>query len=127
MADVLDLPRRISGQLQLKEERRSRSAQRDAGKPDRLTTDDGGHYIAVRFNGPRERFNHFAQDRNFNRGAYRALEDHWAKALREGKRVFVDIVPQYEGVSTRPTRLKIIWRIDGKEFEKELANEPQGK
>jgi predicted ribonuclease toxin of YeeF-YezG toxin-antitoxin module len=124
---VLDRSRRISGALRLKSERRSKDNQRNAGKPDRRDTDDGGHYIAARFNGPRQRFNHFAQDRNFNRGAYRALEDQWAKALRQGKRVFVDIVPQYEGMSKRPKRLKITWRIDGQEFEKELANEPQSK
>ena len=58
-------------------------------------TDDGGHYIARRFNGPTDAFNHFAQNANFNRGGYRALEDRWAKAIRDGKKVRVKIIPFY--------------------------------
>jgi hypothetical protein len=125
--DVIDRPRRISGQLQLKAERRSRSEQRDAGKPDRRTADDGGHFIAARFNGPRERFNHFAQERNFNRGAYRTIEDQWAKALRAGKRVFVDIVPQYEGLSRRPYSLNVVWYVDGERFSESFPNQRKDK
>ena len=59
---------------------RSRRSQAEAGGADRLPTDQGGHYIARRFNGPTEAFNHFAQDANFNRGEYRALENIWAGA-----------------------------------------------
>lgn len=43
---------------------RSKSAQRNAGKPDRLPTDDGGHFIAHRFNGPRDAFNHLDASKN---------------------------------------------------------------
>lgn len=69
----------VSGDLHLKAAKRSRQSQREAGKPNRLSNDDGGHYIAARFDGPRDEFNHFAQDANFNRGAYRALEDNGQK------------------------------------------------
>jgi hypothetical protein len=117
--------RRISGELRLQPQPRSRSAQRDASKPDRRITDDGGHFIAARFNGPGEWFNHFAQDANFNRGAYRALEDKWAGAVRSGKRVFVDIVPHYRGTSMRPNKLIVRWVIDGEEFIREFPNEKQ--
>jgi hypothetical protein len=65
---------------------RSRKAQASAGGADRRPTDDGGHYIAARFNGPSDAFNHFAQDANFNRGLYRRLKDQWATALRPIKR-----------------------------------------
>jgi hypothetical protein len=125
--DVLERTRRIRGQLRLKPERRSRREQRHAGKPDRLPNDDGGHYIAARFNGPRERFNHFAQDRNFNRGAYRTVEDQWAKALGAGKRVFVDIVPQYKGLSRRPYSLNVVWYVDGERFSESFPNQEKGK
>ncbi|WP_419827366.1 DNA/RNA non-specific endonuclease [Sphingomonas sp.] len=57
------------------DQQRSRNAQATAGGGNRLATDDGGHYVAVRFNGPTDTFNHFAQDANFNRGGYRLLED----------------------------------------------------
>src|SRR3546814_11300008 len=65
------------------------------------------HYIAARFNGPSDAFNHFAQDANFNRGTYRAMEDAWAASVRAGHRVMVDIVPHYDGLSLRPDRIKI--------------------
>lgn len=106
---------------------RSRRVQATAGGADRRTTDDGGHYIAARFNGPREWFNHFAQDANFNRGRYRAIEESWAKELRAGHKVFVDIVPHYPGLSRRPDSLTITWLIDGKRLQRTLANEKGGK
>jgi hypothetical protein len=107
--------------------RRSRRTQATAGGVDRRATDDGGHYIAARFNGPREWFNHFAQDANFNRGRYRAIEDSWAKELWAGHKVFVDIVPHYPGLSRRPDSLTITWLVDGKRLQRTLANEKGGK
>ena len=117
----------IAGELTLQPQPRSRSAQANAGKPDRRITDDGGHYIGARFNGPREWFNHFAQDASFNRGGYRALEDKWAKAIQSGKRVFVDIVPHYQGTSMRPHKLVVRWVIDGKDHFQDFPNEKQGQ
>jgi len=121
--DTLTRTRQISGDVRLEPEYRSRSAQANAGKPDRRSTDDGGHYIAARFKGPREWFNHFAQDANFNRGAYRRLEDQWAKAIRSGQRVFVDIVPYYRGASMRPYMLNVTWYTNGRRSFQEFQNE----
>jgi hypothetical protein len=119
--------RRVSGEIGLQQQPRSRSAQANAGEPDRRPSDHGGHFIATRFNGPREWFNHFAQDANFNQGAYRTLEDQWAGAVRSGKRVFVDIVPHYRGTSMRPYKLIVTWIVDGKESLREFGNEKQGR
>jgi hypothetical protein len=119
--------RRVSGEIRLQPQPRSRRAQANAGIPDRRDTDDGGHFVAARFNGPREWFNHFAQDANFNRGAYRALEDQWATAVRSGKRVFVDITPHYRGTSMRPYRLVAKSIIDGKEFVSDFPNQKRGR
>lgn len=102
---------------------RSRRAQREAGGKDRRATDDGGHYIAARFNGPSDWFNHFAQDANFNRGTYKTLENGWAKELRAGHKVFVDIAPHYSGLSTRPDSLTVTWFVDGKRYSRGLPNE----
>lgn len=107
-------PRKITGTLtDGPRSKRSRSMQANAGKPERLPTDDGGHYIATRFNGPREKFNHFAQDSNVNRGRYRALEDEWARDLAKGKKVTVDIRPRFAGSSVRPYRIDVIWYANG--------------
>jgi hypothetical protein len=115
--------RRASGQLQLgSTERRSRRAQAQAGGKDRRSTDDGGHYIGARFNGPRDAFNHFAQDASFNRGGYRALEDNWAKSIRAGHKVFVDIIPHYTGDSQRPDGIDIFYFIDDKRYETYFPN-----
>ena len=117
----------IAGEIRIKAHPRSRSAQANAGKPDRLSSDDGGHYIAARFNGPREWFNHFAQDANFNRGAYRVLENRWAKAVRKGKRVLVDITPMYRGSSKRPYKLIVRWVVDGEARVAAFSNERLSK
>lgn len=105
---------------------RSRVNQRQAGGSDRRASDDGGHYIAARFNGPRDAFNHFAQDANFNRGGYRALEDRWAEQLRKGGKVHVKIVPLYDGKSQRPYSLELGWSMNGRIREKSFPNELKG-
>lgn len=107
--------------------KRSKTAQVAAGGPDRRQSDDGGHFIAARFNEPSDWFNHFAQDANFNRGAYRELENSWAKVLKGGHRVFVDIVPHYTGNSTRPDSLTVTWYVDGHKRRRIFQNEKKGK
>lgn len=124
--------RRVTGQLDLAETPvRSRSAQARAGGDDRRSGDDGGHYIAARFKGPTEAFNHFAQDANFNRGSYRALEDQWARAKRTGKTVSMRIVPTFRGSSSRPAFINVWFRIDGhlerQKFPNERTDKTSGK
>lgn len=101
---------------------RSRWMQSQAGKPERLPSDDGGHYIAIRFNGPREKFNHFAQDSNVNRGRYRALEDQWARNLARGRMVVVNIKPRFNGGAIRPYEIDIIWHINGRRSSLKMPN-----
>ncbi|MEO7384144.1 MAG: DNA/RNA non-specific endonuclease [Novosphingobium sp.] len=120
--------RSASGQLRIDDAvLRSRRAQARTGGSDRKPTDDGGHYIAARFGGPTDKFNHFAQDRNFNRGAYRSMEEGWAKSIKEGHKVKVDISPHYSGGSQRPDQLTVRWTIDGHPKKSFLANQPGGK
>jgi len=117
-----------SGELRLGSvERRSRSLQRRAGGQDRLRLDDGGHFIAARFEGPRQAFNHFAQDRNFNRSAYRDLENRWATAVRSGQRVFVRVEPVYDGRSVRPVRLIVGYSVNSMRFFRAFANRSGGR
>nr|WP_210358275.1 DNA/RNA non-specific endonuclease [Sphingomonas beigongshangi] len=114
--DARGRTRRVSGTLTIAEApRRSRTSQRQAGGTKRRASDDGGHYIAVRFDGPTDAFNHFAQDRNFNRGGYRLLEHEWARDKRVGRAVTVRIVPQFRGKSVRPSTINLWWTVDGRE------------
>lgn len=106
---------------------RSRTAQARAGGLDRRPTDDGGHYIAHRFNGPTDAFNHFAQNANFNRGGYRVLEDKWTAAKREGKHVQVTIIPSYNNSqSHRPSSIDVTYTINKNSYRISFANEVNG-
>jgi len=120
--------RRVSGSLTVAQVPvRSRTSQRHAGGAERRATDDGGHYIAARFNGPTDAFNHFAQDSNFNRGRYRVLEAEWAREKRAERAVKVKIVPQFDGGSARPSKIHIWWTVDGRPKSQQFPNEKQEK
>ena len=83
--DFIDRFKRVTGTLtQNRAQGRAPKTQKLAGVPDRLPKDHGGHVIARRFNGPKEWFNHFAQDSSFNRGAYAKLENSWDRAMNIG-------------------------------------------
>jgi hypothetical protein len=125
--DMNGRTRRVTGILVFSLPIRSRAAQAQAGGADRRSTDDGGHYIAARFNGPTDAFNHFAQDANFNRGGYRALEQQWAREMKAGKSVTVRIVPYYDRGSTRPYEIDVWFTIDGHLESQKFPNERSEK
>lgn len=130
--DARNRMRRLSGVLSITDRPvRSRRNQAQAGGVDRRASDDGGHYIAARFLGPTEAFNHFAQDANFNRGAYRLLEEEWAREKRAGRTVMVKIVPRFDGISLRPSVIDVWWTVDGNgksvKFNNERSERPRGK
>lgn len=103
----------VGGDLTLnRQNTRNQPAQLRAGGLDRLLGDQGGHYIGRQFNGPTREFNHFAQDGNFNMGAYRALEGQWARSLEQGSRVNVRIAPTYTGSSLRPTSITVTYQVN---------------
>lgn len=119
---------RARGELRLEEgQGRNRRRQRDEGKPDRLTSDEGGHFIARQFGGPKEAINLFAQDRNFNRSGYASLETQWRNSLKSGMKVYVDIQAYYPEKSNRPDKLEVRYFVDGKEHFNEFPNKNEGK
>jgi hypothetical protein len=112
--DELGRVKKVEGELTRNPAQgRNKTAQLDAGGKDRLPTDEGGHYVGRRFDGPMDDFNHFAQDQNFNRGAYKQLENEWDAALKNGKAVNVEITPHYQGTSLRPEKLTVKYSIGG--------------
>lgn len=106
---------------------RSRISQARAGGTERRVSDDGGRYIAARFHGPTEAFNHFAQDANVNRGKYRAMEDEWARDKRAGRTVRVKINPIFDGLSIRPSSIDVLWTVDGIRKSTKLRNDRSEK
>lgn len=118
----------VSGQLTLnKGQSRNTRAQLEAGGADRLPTDQGGHFIARQFDGPREAINHFAQNGNFNMGVYRSLEKEWDRLLQQGHEVKVTIVPRYSGDSLRPDSLVVRYAVDGNPVTRVFNNVPGGR
>jgi len=124
--DMQGRTRHVSGALTLAKARRSRREQLAAGGRDRRPFDEGGHYIASRFNGPAEAFNHFAQNANFNRSGYRMLEDEWARDKRAGRVVTVKIAPVFPQASVRPSRINVWWTVDGQPKSQRFPNERKG-
>jgi len=119
--------RLVEGDLGTDHMGRSKKLQAQAGGADRRRSDDGGHFIAPRFGGPKEAYNHFAQDANFNRGAYRVLENEWAGAQRKGEDVRVSIDVRYSADSRRPYQLTVSWTISGDRKHKVFSNTPGGR
>jgi hypothetical protein len=114
-ADSQDRTVRAYGELRLQPDQpRSRSAQDNAGKPNREPKDHGGHYIAREFGGPEISYNHFAQNARFNSSDYRKLENEWKKELKAGKKVSVDIRSTYRDKSRRPDRISVTYFANGK-------------
>ncbi len=92
----------VEGDLRLETGERNSSAQIAAGGEFRRDTDDGGHFIGNRFNGPGGEINMFAQNSNLNRGGYKSMENEWARELEKGNDVHVKIDPIYQDGTERP-------------------------
>ncbi|WP_440604437.1 DNA/RNA non-specific endonuclease [Bacillus sp. GB_SG_008] len=125
--DELGRIERASGELTSEMGERSSKHQLAAGGEDRVKApstqgDHGGHLIGTQFNGSPLIDNIVAMNGNVNVSAYKKLESAWAKALRGGKEVFVDIRPRYGGTSIRPDSFAIIYKINGIEKVKILKN-----
>lgn len=106
---------RATGDLRLNEGARAsiNASMDDIGKGYQLITDHRGHIIADRFGGSNDLDNLIAQNGKLNQGQYSSLENKWAKALKEGKNVNVDIKLHYKNNSFRPYQFTINYTIDG--------------
>ncbi|MBK8375272.1 MAG: phage portal protein [Sphingomonadales bacterium] len=118
---------RARGELRLdNSQTRKPTAQTEEGKPDRLESDHGGHFIGRQFGGPKEAINLFAQDANFNRSGYATLEHEWRRSLKAEKKVYVDIQAYYNGSSKRPDKIDVSYYIDGKLTQVPFPNRAKG-
>lgn len=104
-----ELGKTASGQLTLDAPvQRDPQAQRTVGGEDRrgadskYGVDDGGHLIGARFGGSPGEENLTPQDRNLNRGQFKALENGWAEHLQNNDKVYVEIESYHSGPGERP-------------------------
>ena len=99
------------GKLQLENGKRNPDHQRKAGGEDRLDTDDGDHLIAARFNGSSKVDNIVPMDAQVNRGDYKAMEEEWARELKKGNSVEVNIDVSYPDNGKRPDSIDVDYKV----------------
>lgn len=102
---------------------RDNEKQREAGGKERKENDDGGHIVARVLGGSEGEENLVPMRSTINRGDYKKMENEIAKAIQEGKDVTVNIELEYDGESERPSKIKVIYAIDGKTTVVEYDNE----
>ena len=111
--DALGRVEFVEADLTLITKDRNTYQQCKAGKCGGVAGDEGGHLIASIFDGLGEKLNLVPMDGNLNKGAWKQMENAWAKALKEGKQVNVKIEPVHVGDSVRPDSFKVRYTIDG--------------
>lgn len=99
-----ELGKSASGVLELADDpERDSVAQRSAGGEFRKPDDDGGHLIGARFGGSPSTENLEAQNRQLNRGEFKAVENELARSIEAGDKVFVDVESFRPTGSERPS------------------------
>ncbi|MBJ7898228.1 DNA/RNA non-specific endonuclease, partial [Bacillus atrophaeus] len=121
----------VKADLQMGEAKRNQYAQSKAGKPDRLTDDDGGHLIATQFKGSGQFDNIVPMNSQINRsgGKWYKMEQVWSKALngKPPKQVKVNIEPIYQGDSLRPVLFNVEYKIGNRRARQvTIENKPGG-
>ncbi|OUL97935.1 hypothetical protein A8M77_34285 [Variovorax sp. JS1663] len=80
--------------------------------------DEGGHLIAASLGGAGDKINIVPQASTLNRGDWRAMENEFRNALKEGKTVLVKIDLGYPAGGVRPNEFFVTAVIDGVEVTK---------
>ena len=82
----------------------------EVGQSGGRTNDDGGHIIAHRFMLDQGEKNMFPQNANFNRGAYKTMENEWAAWTKAGGEVHVDVrLEDFDGA--RPAEVQVHYEV----------------
>lgn len=128
---------KVEGELELKDpnrKRKSSKTQTDVGKLGKKKSgssydphaDEGGHLVGDRFEGSSNINNLAPQNANLNRGKWKSMENEWANAIKDGKKVEVEIEVIYDGNTVRPDKFYVKYEIDGVPFEREFYNNKGG-
>ena len=88
--------------------------------------DHAGHLFGDRFGGSPELDNLVSQAENVNRSEYRQIEEQWAKALKNGQKVSVNIDIHYDQGSARPSSFDVTYTIDGVQHKRKISNQSGG-
>lgn len=94
----------------------------DSNTPDKLPGDHAGHLAGDRFGGSPEIDNLVSQLSGVNLSDYTKLENQWAKALKAGKDVSVNVKVNYVRDALRPDSFDVRYTIDGFPFSRRIKN-----
>ncbi|MBQ8741198.1 MAG: DNA/RNA non-specific endonuclease [Clostridia bacterium] len=84
--------------------------------------DHAGHLFGDRFGGSEDIDNLVSQLALVNMSKYKKIENQWARAIKNGQKVSVDIEVKYDGDSMRPVGFIVKYTIDGISFKKNITN-----
>ncbi|AQR69208.1 hypothetical protein BZG29_13300 [Janthinobacterium sp. LM6] len=112
----------VEGELTLNKHDRNGYQQCKAGKCG-VAGDEGGHLIGAQFDGAGEKINLVPMNSSLNQGQWKAMEQTWAVALKDGKKVSVDIRPTYVGADARPTSFMVEYKVNNVRYEVIFNNE----
>lgn len=93
-----------------------------------MVDDAGGHLIGDQFGGIGNNANLVAMKHQgvnaYHTGTWGKMEKSWAKALKDGKKVKVDIEPIYDigNTTARPNSFKVTEWIDGVANKRRINN-----
>ncbi len=110
-------------QLTKREER----LKHDPNTPGKIEGDHAGHLAGDRFGGSSEIDNLVSQTSKNNLSDYKKLENKWAKAIKENKKVEVNISIEYNKDDLRPSKFIIDYYIDGNKSKVILRNYTERK
>ncbi|MDM8109076.1 DNA/RNA non-specific endonuclease [Phascolarctobacterium faecium] len=105
------------------EGKRNIAEQRESGGENRKEGDQGGHIIARILGGAEGEENLVPMRGTINQGDYKKMELEIKRALEEGKQVSIHIDLEYDGTSSRPTKITATYYIDGKRTDIVFDNE----
>lgn len=110
----------VEGELTLNKHDRNGCQQCKAGKCG-VAGDEGGHLIGAQFDAAGEKIN-LPMDSSLNQGQWNSMEKTWADALKDGKKVSVDIRPTYVGDGARPTSFMVEYKVDNVQYKVTFKN-----
>lgn len=90
--------------------------------PDKLEGDHSGHIFGDRFGGSPELDNLVSQSSKVNLSAFKKLENKWAKALNQNKKVEVEIKIRYNNDGKRPSSFEINYKIGDEKHSEIIEN-----
>ena len=88
----------------------------------KLKGDHAGHLFGDRFGGSPKLDNLVSQAQRVNASEYKVIENQWAKAIKEGKDVSVDIFVNYSDLTGRPSSFDVSYVIDGIDYFHTISN-----